>query len=156
MNNNWTIKELNKLDDFAFAARILSERLYTLNQESPLAKKLKKTCCVLEELHDMCRENPYLTIGIVSPKHAIYQAVAHEHLLEDIKAQIGDCDLSGLEPSEVLSDKKMVSRILERFDKRGCGDDYWIRIERSIENGIRDTLEAALENRKDEQFAGQA
>jgi hypothetical protein len=33
----------------------------------------------------------------------------------------------------VLSDEALLNDILERFEKFGCGDDYWTRIYTAIE-----------------------
>jgi hypothetical protein len=49
----WTIKELAKTDDITFAMCILSERREALNQEAPLAKKLKSAYCTLRDLRDL-------------------------------------------------------------------------------------------------------
>jgi len=48
--NRWTIKELKDTDDITFAMCILSERREGLNQEAPLAKKLRSAYHTLDEL----------------------------------------------------------------------------------------------------------
>ena len=48
--NRWTIKELKETDDITFAMCILSERREGLNQEAPLAKKLRSTYHTLDRL----------------------------------------------------------------------------------------------------------
>lgn len=50
MSNRWTIKEMEGMNPYHFAACILSERRNTLNPYSPLAKKLAEAIGALEKL----------------------------------------------------------------------------------------------------------
>lgn len=48
--DRWTIKELDALDDYAFAAAILDERRRKVTPYSPLGVKLAKAYATLMEL----------------------------------------------------------------------------------------------------------
>lgn len=51
----WTIKELKETDDLTFAMVILSDRREGLNQEAPLAKKVRSAYHTLEQHRDAAR-----------------------------------------------------------------------------------------------------
>ena len=60
--NRWTIKELENIEDITFAMCILSERREMLNQEAPLAKKLRSAYHTLDKVREnvcagTCKEN---------------------------------------------------------------------------------------------------
>lgn len=50
MSNRWTMKEMEGMNPYHFAACILSERRNALNPYSPLAKKLAEAIGALEKL----------------------------------------------------------------------------------------------------------
>ena len=59
--NRWTIKELKETDDITFAMCILSERRENLNQEAPLAKKLRSAYHTLNSMKEARNKIPRKT-----------------------------------------------------------------------------------------------
>lgn len=57
----WTIKQINETDDLTFAMCIMSERREMLNQEAPLAKKLRSAYHTIDHLRPFVRETPHKT-----------------------------------------------------------------------------------------------
>ncbi len=70
MSNRWTIKQINETDDLTFAMCILSERREMLNQEAPLAKKLRSAYHTLDSLRNrrsiMAEKKAAMTKEIIS------------------------------------------------------------------------------------------
>jgi hypothetical protein len=155
MKNRWTIKELNGLDIFTFAMCILSERRATLNQEAPLAKKLKCAHDRLEELRDICRENENYADGLISAKEAIYRHAQHEYLLGDLETHMdddsyesADClEKYGLTREQVMADKELMSRIVELFHKHDGEQDHWSIMELAVTKGVKEVIERRREGK---------
>jgi len=144
MNKRWTIPELQELDDITFAMCILSERQETLNQEVPLAKKLRSAYHTLDDIRGGKPMNPDLCVGS-SVREQIYREKDREYLLEDIKIQLEreELDLHGLTPEQVLADGEIIAQILHRFGK--CETDHWENMEYAVEEGIKEILEERKE-----------
>ena len=138
--NRWTIKELRETDDITFAMLILSERRETLNQEAPLAKKLRSAYHALDDIRGGMSMKPDLNIGS-SIRELIYREKEREYLMDDIKIQLEreELDLHGLTPEQVLADGAIIAQILHRFGK--CETDRWENVEYAVETGIKEVLE---------------
>ena len=148
--NRWTINELEQIDDLTFAMCILSERRGSLNQESPLAKKLRRAYHTLDKLRGGQPISCNVDNALSTMRHRIYDEIRREYELEDIKSKISNMDrfdyeLRGLTAEQLLGDDEIMNRIVEIFDKSGCGEDYWYIIENAIEVGISDILESRKE-----------
>ena len=125
---------------------ILSERCETLNQNAPLAKKLRSAYHELRELRDICRASNPFAKGLTSVKESVYWGVEREYTIEDIKKCIEemDCrdpDLFGLTPEQVYSDSKIIDSIIEQIEKCAC-KEYWDDVEYAIGKGIQLVLES--------------
>jgi hypothetical protein len=129
---------------------ILSERRGLLNQEAPLAKKLHQAYHTLEELRDVCRENPNYADGLTSAKDAIFLKVQQDNLLADIEIRMGE-ELSecidylkqvGLSAASVMGDADMLGKVVEMFHKLDGESDYWDIIDSAVMRGVKEVLES--------------
>jgi hypothetical protein len=142
MSNRWTITQLEEIDDLTFAMCILSERREMLNQEAPLAKKLRRAFHTIEELRDAYRKVTHNSPNTISIKEAIHIAVERENTMDDIERHLKNDqpDTKGLTPEQVLADREIMEAIIEHFNRHGIGEEYWYALENAIEVGIESTL----------------
>ncbi len=52
----WTIRELNTLDDFAFAINVLNERASRLDYFAPMNIKIRQTVATLTQAKELCKD----------------------------------------------------------------------------------------------------
>ena len=141
ITGRWTIKELNEMDDITFAMCILSERREKLNQEAPLAKKLKKAYNTLNDVRGGAPMNPISHSGWGSIRQRIFKEVEDGFWREDLEIHLEHekNDLKGFTADEIMADEEIIEQIRRRYDK--CETDHWSNMEYAIETGIEEVLE---------------
>jgi hypothetical protein len=134
MKSNWTTEELENISDLEFASVHIRNTIEMLSSNSGIAQKLNLAAWLIDKLSTYGKT-------FESIKGNLAREYDREMTMEDIKGVIEnesvDLDLCGMTPEEVLADDELLDAIYAKFDKFGCGDDYWVSMDLAIEEEIK-------------------
>ena len=133
----FTANELESMDSLSFTLRILTERRRGLNPTAPLARKINRAVCVLEELQEISSSMPSKSL-----KEAVFLTVQRENTLDDIKRKLTNdsVDLQGLTADEILLNAEAMQNIVYRINALFQNNGYWDDIGDAIEAEVRDIV----------------